>query len=177
MEDYQEINNVLFEKNRFAQNRKVLRYRGSLAQLAVVCVNLKSLHGHLLSGRFCEFFQNNIKTLTELRDIFRNEIIDQEKWGWINQRNKATAAFGYGSHMLLYQKSSSLRSRLLSVIYFFCDSILNNLHSLNYAYLSDKCYLSLERLNDLCTILREEISLEREVQTQCRGDQTLKKAS
>ena len=83
----------IFEHRRMRQNRKILRYRACLAQLAVVCVNLKNLNGEILSYQFCQFFRESVEALNVIRGSIQLEIQKQSLAGWIGKDKRKGSAF------------------------------------------------------------------------------------
>ena len=167
----------IFEHRKMHQNRKILRYRACLAQVAVVCVNLKHLNGELLSYKFCQFFKENVKSLNRIRYSIQMEIRKQSAAGWVGKDMQKWTAFNRNPQALLNQRSTTLRSRILSILHAFCEVLLSELHALNYEHISDTGYDVLGKLMDIYGHLRHEVIKEQNLQTQCKPDRILQKVS
>lgn len=179
MEEMNEKGKVIhiFEHKKMSQNRKILRYRSCLAQLAIVCVNLKSLNGEILSYQFCQFFKKSVETLNAIRASIQLEIQKQSKAGWIQKENRRGKASIAVAHALTNQRNVTLRSRILVILHSFCEVLLSELHTLNYEHISDKTYEMLGELSDLYTRFHREIIKERDMQSQCKTERLFQKAS
>ena len=167
----------IFEHRKMRQNRKILRYRACLSQLAVVCVNLKNLNGELLSYNFCQFFGESVKSLNVIRGAIQMEIQKQSTAGWVDKDIQKGSAFTTSSHSLVNQRNVALRSRVLQMLHSFCEVLLSELHILNYEHISDATYEILGKLMDMYASLRHEILKEQDLQTQCKPDRILQKVS
>ena len=165
------------DQSRMQQNRKILRYRASLSQLAIVCVNLKHLNGEYLSMNFCQYFKDKLKNLQRLHKSIKDEINRQLLAGCIQKSNKKHNIYYSSSHALANQRFAPLRAKFLMAIHGTCDTILSELHFLNYEYISDHTYAVLGELIDIYGELREKIAKEREEQSQRRVDTSLENVS
>ena len=119
---------------RLNQNRKILRYRACLAEVAIVCVNFKGINGELLSYDFCHFLQESVTSLNRFREEIGIEIQRQAGIDWDDKRKRhdrimkiTTSGFS-----TFQKKSPSIRARLLDSIRSFCEMLLADLHLLNH---------------------------------------------
>ena len=169
----------VFEHERMRQNRKILRYRACLAQLAVVCVNLKNLNGELLSYQFCQLFREKVNALNAIRGLIQLEIQEQSLTGQIKKLTGGgnRSSFTGNSHALINQRNVTLRSRFLTMVHSFCEVLLSELHILNYEYISDRTYEALGELMDLYANFRHEIVREQDLQSQRRPEKILQKVA
>ena len=166
----------IFEHNSNNQNRKILRYRSCLAQLAVVCVNIKRLKPENLSVNFCYFFKNNLKPLTEMRQAVQIEIQKQSELGWISKETRPRNFYST-SHLLAGPSATEARVKIYLAIRYFCDVLLSELHVLNYEHLSNEIHENCGKIMDFYTSFRHEIAKEKELQSQPKIGRFLRKAS
>ncbi len=166
----------IFDHQRLQQNRKILRYRACLAQLAVICVSIKRLNPEYLSYDFCQFFKDHVQSLTNIRKSIQEEIQRQSELGWISKEIRPRNFYG-SSHLFSSPNATPARARIFIAIRFFCDILLSELHVLNYEHLSDASYTTCGEIMDFSTLFRCEITKEKELQSQARIGKVLRKAS
>ena len=166
----------LSEKLQILQNHKILRYRSCLAQISVLCANLKHLNVNMLSGEMCEILAGFLGQISDLRKNLQREINIQKAM----KTNLSQHTVYHMSNQIHYLSRGNVlpkRSTLLLMVREQCESTLSELHTINYEYISNDGYITLAAVLTLCSDFRNEVSKEQTEQTQRKKIDILRKAS
>ena len=153
---------IISETKWLLQNQKILRYRSSLAHLAVVCVHIRNINGELLSVHFCNFIKINVLKLNNFHEVIHEEISRQSSSNIISKEKKSRidTYSTTSSRQLINQRYAPLRTRLLGTLHNFCENLLSELHQINYEYISDVTFKTFGDLIDFFVNFKNEIQKE-----------------
>ncbi len=170
------MTSYLSEKLQILQNHKILRYRSCLAQISVLCANLKNLNVSMLSAEMCEILAGFLGQISDLRKNLQKEINIQKA---MRTNVSQHTVYHMSNHIHYLSRANVLptRSTLLLMVREQCEITLSELHTINYEYISNEGHSTLAAILTLCSKFRDEVSKEQAEQTQRKKIDILRKAS